>query len=52
LLIIQLTIVNIKYWYTVVFEIYSKFTRVERDVSSDIVLITGKVFIIILPRYL
>lgn len=41
LILIEVTIVQIKYWFTVCEEIYVKFTRQERDVSKDVVLITG-----------
>lgn len=41
LVIIDVIVVQIKFWFAVAEGIYKAFTDVERDVNGDIVLITG-----------
>lgn len=41
MLIIDVIVVQIKFWFAVVESIYKAFTDVERDVNGDVVLITG-----------
>lgn len=40
-LLIEFLVVQVKFWVKVCEEIYLKFTRLERDVSRDVVLVTG-----------
>lgn len=41
LVIVDVIVVQIKFWFAVIEGIYKMFTDVERDVKGDVVLITG-----------
>lgn len=41
MVIIDVIVVQIKFWFAVLEGIYKAFTDVERDVKDDVVLITG-----------
>jgi all-trans-retinol dehydrogenase (NAD+) len=41
LVIIDVIVVQLKFWFATIESIYKAFTDVERDVNGDIVLITG-----------
>jgi all-trans-retinol dehydrogenase (NAD+) len=41
LVVVEIIAIQVKFWLTVIIQTVSKFTTEERDVSGDIVLITG-----------
>lgn len=41
LVVFEVILVQVRFWFTVFAQIYEKFTAEERDVSRDVVLITG-----------
>lgn len=40
-ILFEIVVLHVKFWITVIVQIINKFTTEERDVSNDIVLITG-----------